>query len=247
MKRKFAFFVSVIFLTVGCFIGMVSTAEGAEDAETFVSPWAQFNAERDAFAGGLTDEMKAEGWYAIFDGETLDGWKCNEPYDGFKVEEGCIVGFGERNHLYYVGEQFTDFAFQMEVKVNSGGNSGVYVKSQWEEKKFPTTGFELQVNATHPNPLKTGTLYDSLKYFSAPHGDDEWFLYEATCKNNTIEVKVNGKVLYLYIDRLPPLAEGTEITADNKRIAQPGYLVLQQHDPKGRPMFRNIFVRKIVD
>ncbi|MDR0871375.1 MAG: DUF1080 domain-containing protein, partial [Planctomycetaceae bacterium] len=109
--------------------------------------------------GELTEEMKKDGWYSIFDGKTLDDWKSNEKYEGFEVKDGCIVGKGNRNHLYYMKEQYGNFEFKMDVKINHGGNSGVYVKSQWQEEVFPTTGFELQVNATHPNPMKTGSLY----------------------------------------------------------------------------------------
>jgi hypothetical protein len=197
------------------------------------------------FADELTEEMQKDGWISIFDGKTLEGWKSNEKYEGFEVKNGCIVGKGERNHLYYIKEEFTNFELKMDVKINHQGNSGVYIKSQWEEGVFPTTGFELQVNATHSNPLKTGTLYDCLKYLKSPHGDDEWFEYHVICNKNTVEVKVNNEILYIYIDRKEPLPENTKITAANKRIAQKGYLVLQQHDPKSVPEFKNIYIKKL--
>jgi len=197
--------------------------------------------------GELTEEMKQAGWVSIFDGKTLDGWKWNGKTEGFFVKDGCIVGKGGRNHLYYMKEEFGNFEFQMDVKINPGGNSGVYIKSQWEDDTWPTTGFELQVNATHPNRLKTGTLYDCLMYLKSPHGDDEWFNYQAICKGNTVVVKVNGETLYEYVDRKEPLLAGTKITAENKRIAQRGYLVLQQHDPNSVPEFKNIFIRKLPD
>ena len=197
------------------------------------------------FAGEVPESLKKDGWYSIFDGKTLDGWKANEKYDGWKVENGCIVGFGERNHLYFIKEEFRNFEFRMDIRVNSGGNSGVYVKSQWEEGAWPTTGFELQVNTTHPT-MRTGSLYDCVRYMKTLH-DDEWFTYHAICKGDAIEVRVNDEMLYIYLDRKDALPPGTPITAANKRIAQNGYLVLQQHDPKGVPQFRNIFVRKLPD
>jgi hypothetical protein len=197
--------------------------------------------------GELTEEMKKEGWVSIFDGKTLEGWKWNGKTEGFYVKDGCIVGKGETNHLFYIAEEFGNFEFQMDIKINPGGNSGVYIKSQWDESKWPVTGFELQVNNSHPNPLKTGSLYYCLNYLTSPHGDDEWFNYAAICKGNEVEVKVNGKTLYLYKDRKDPLPSGTKITEFNKRIAQRGYLVLQQHDPKSVPEFKNIFIRKLPD
>jgi len=194
-----------------------------------------------------SEEMKAAGWVSIFDGKTLDGWKWNGKDEGFYVKDGTIVGKGGRNHLYYIKEDFGDFEFQMDVRINPGGNSGVYIKSQWEDDTWPTTGFELQVNATHPNRLKTGTIYDCLDYLKSPHVDNEWFNYAAIVKDNTVEVKVNGETLYIYKDRKASLPSGTKINAANKRIAQRGYLVLQQHDDKSVPEFKNIFIRKLPD
>jgi len=195
----------------------------------------------------VPEEMKQAGWVSIFDGKTLDGWKWNGKEEGFYVKDGCIVGKGGRNHLYYIKEDFKNFEFQMDVKINPGGNSGVYIKSQWEEDTWPTTGFELQVNATHSNPFKTGSMYDCVWYLKTPHADNEWFNYHAIVRGNTVEVKVNGESLYIYIDRKDPLPSDTKITAANKRIAQRGYLVLQQHDPESVPEFKNIFIRKLPD
>lgn len=193
----------------------------------------------------LTDEMAKDGWVSIFDGKTLEGWKSNEKHEGFKVENGEIVGFGNRNHLYYM-EELKDFELKMDVKISKGGNSGVYVKSQWQDEAWPVTGFELQVNASHGDPVKTGSLYNIIKIFKAPHGDDEWFNYHITCKGNNLEVRVNGELLYIYTDPMEKggVPQGDKITEQNKRISQKGYIALQQHDPKSIPAFKNIFLKK---
>lgn len=197
----------------------------------------------------LTEEMKKDGWVSIFDGKTLEGWKSNETTAGFKVEDGCIVGFGGRNHLYFM-EELGDFELKIDVKINKGGNSGVYVKSQWQDAAWPTTGFELQVNSSQNDPQKTGTLYNIVKIYKAPHGDDEWFTYHITCNGNSLDVRVNGEILYTYVDpgrvgrqnqqgaTPPPISE------QNKQISQKGHIALQQHDPGSIPMFKNIFVKK---
>ena len=124
----------------------------------------------------LTEEMRRDGWASIFNGTTLEGWKDNEPNGtgNFAVENGAIVGTGGRNHLYYM-EELTNFELMIDVKINNDGNSGIYVKSQWQDNAWPTTGFELQVNSTHGDPQKTGSLYNIVRWPRAPHGDDEWF------------------------------------------------------------------------
>ena len=198
-------------------------------------------------AGEPTEEMKKDGWISIFDGKTFEGWKKNETYEGFRIEDGCIVGFGPRNHLYYM-EELKNFELKIDVKINQGGNSGVFVKSQWNDGGWPI-GFELQVNSSQRDPQKTGTLYNIIKIFKAPHGDDEWFTYHIICNGNTLECRVNDNVLYTYVD---PMERGSnppegKITNENKRISQKGYISLQQHDKGSTPSFRNIYLKKLPD
>ena len=199
-------------------------------------------------AGELTEDMKKDGWISIFDGKTLDGWKANEKYEGFKVENGCIVGFGNKNHLYYM-EELKNFELQLDIMTKKNCNSGVYVKSQWQDAAWPVTGFELQVNCSHGDPVKTGSLYNIIKIFKAPHEDDEWFTYHIICKRNTLECRVNGNVLYTYVDPMENggVPQGEKITEHNKRISQKGHIALQQHDPAGIPQFKNIFIKKLPD
>jgi hypothetical protein len=207
-------------------------------------------------AGELTEEMKRDGWVSIFDGKTLEGWKANESYPGFRVEDGSIVGFGQKNHLYYMKEEYKNFELMIDVKINKGGNSGVYVKSQWQDANWPTTGFELQVNNSHTDPVKTGSLYNIIKIFKAQHGDDEWFTYHIICKGNELTCRVNGETLYTYVDPGAGRPQGggqggqgqaPTITDRNKRISQTGYIALQHHDPGTVPLFKNIFVKKLPD
>jgi len=159
------------------------------------------------------------------------------------------------NHLYYM-EELRNFELKIDVKINKGGNSGVYIKSQWQDAAWPTTGFEMQVNSSQSDPQKTGTLYNIIKIYKAPHGDDEWFTYHLTCNRNTLDVRVNGELLYTYVQ--PEGRRGQQgqgqgqgqappITEQNKRISQRGYIALQQHDPGSTPMFKNIFVKKLPD
>ncbi|MGL4593302.1 MAG: 3-keto-disaccharide hydrolase [Thermoguttaceae bacterium] len=203
----------------------------------------------------LTEDMKKDGWVSIFDGKTLDGWKSNEKYEGFEVKDGEIFGKGNRNHLYFM-EELKNFELKLDCKISKGGNAGVYVKSQWQDESWPVTGFELQVNSSHKDPVKTGSLYNIIKIFEAPHADDAWFTYHIICKGNNLTVKVfsdpkdeKPALEYIYVD---PMEKGGSpvtgpITDQNKRISQKGHIALQQHDPESIPQFRNIFLKKLAD
>src|SRR5437764_224791 len=45
-----------------------------------------------------------DGFVAIFDGKTFNGWKpATEHPDTWKIENGAFVAHGPRDHLFYVG------------------------------------------------------------------------------------------------------------------------------------------------
>jgi len=215
----------------------------------------------------LTAKEKEEGWVSIFDGKTLEGWKGNEPEEGFYIKDGCITGKGGRNHLFYM-EELGDFELKIDCKINKGGNSGLYFHSPWVEGNWPVQGFELQINASHGDPVKTGSLYNIISFPKAPHGDDEWFTYYITVKGSVLTVRVNDEVLYTYSDPVEramrggrqgggagrpggagnataPATERPPITEANKRISQRGHIALQQHDPESIPQFKNVFLKKL--
>ena len=194
----------------------------------------------------LTEEMKRDGWVSIFDGSTLEGWKSNERTLGFKAEDGAIVGFGGRNHLYYM-EELTNFELKIDVNINHDGNSGLYLKSQWQDAAWPTTGFELQINSSHRDPQKTGSLYNIVRIYEAPHKDDEWFTYHVICRGNTLHVRINGKPFYTYVDPCGQSGQASPITEQNKRVYQSGYITLLQHHDGSTVKFRNIYLKKLPD
>ena len=201
---------------------------------------------RPAVANQVTEEMKLDGWVSIFDGRTLTGWRPNKQYAGFRVQDGCIVGFGEINHLYYMAEQLKNFELLIDAQINNSGNSGIFVKTQWEDKSFPV-GFEVQINNSHHDLQKTGSLYNFVKIDKAPHEDDEWFTFHIICRGSTIECRFNGNTLYIHVDRKGNTPPREPVTRQNMQINQRGYIALQQHDPGSAPMFKNIFLKKLPD
>jgi hypothetical protein len=122
------------------------------------------------------------------------------------------------------------------VKISDGGNSGVYFHTAYQEEGWPEVGHEVQVNATHTDPVKTGSLYNVVKLFESAAKPNEWFTMDILVKGETLRVSVNDKVLYEYVQ--PP---GVTIP---RRINK-GIIALQQHDPKSKANYRNILLKKL--
>ncbi len=81
-------------------------------------------------------------------------------------------------HAYYdgpVGKTFRNFELKVDVMTKPNSNGGIYVMTEFQEKGWPSKGFEIQVNNTYKDPVKSGSLYHVADIFEAPAKDDEWF------------------------------------------------------------------------
>lgn len=181
-----------------------------------------------------------DGWISLFDGKTMNGWKASENRDSWKVEDGKLVCFGPRSHLFYVGDvagaTFKDFELKMDVLLHPGANSGVYLHTAYQEKGWPGKGYEAQVNNTHSDRKKTGGLYgvkDVLDH--SPAKDNEWWTYELIVKGKRIVLKVNGEVTCDYTE--PP-----DLNRPERQLSS-GTIALQAHDPKSRVEYKNIMIK----
>lgn len=170
-----------------------------------------------------------DGWKRIFDGKTLKGWKASENPASWSVRDGAIVGDGERSHLFYMEEECENCEFKAEVKLNKGGNSGMYFRVRFEPG-WPQ-GYEAQVNNSHTDWRRTGSLYrlSDVKEQLVP--DDTWWTQHIIADGNHIIIKVNGKTVVDYVD------------ASN--TYQRGYVALQQHHVGSVVQYRNIMLKKL--
>lgn len=195
-----------------------------------------------AMTGGAHAGEK-EGWISMFDGKTLKGWKTNENPDSFKVDDGAIVAYGPRSHLFYVGQEepFVNFEFEAEVLTKPGSNAGIYFHTRYQEEGWPKFGFEAQVNNSYAkDPIKTGSLYQVKNVTEPPAKDDEWFKYSIRVEGKRIVVKVNDKVTVDYTEPADAKA-GEQFT----RVLDKGTFALQAHDPMSEVRFRNLRVRRL--
>lgn len=179
----------------------------------------------------LAEEPAADGWLALFDGKTLDGWKANEKPENWKVEDGMIVGRGSRSHLFYMKQEFTNLEFKVEVKLNRRGNSGMYFRTEFGPG-WPK-GYEAQVNNSSPDPKRTGSLYNFVDVKKQLVPDDTWWTEHVIANGNHIVIKVNEEVVVDF--------------KDDKNTHTKGYVALQQHDPGSVVHYKNLMVKPLPD
>jgi len=202
------------------------------------------------------------GFIPLFNGKDLSGWTpAKENPDSFFVRDGELIAKGGRCHLFYTGDvnggTFTNFELRLQVKTTPGSNSGVYFHTKYQDIGWPSQGYECQVNSSHKDPRKTGSLYGvvnilvlpsgkkepqgeiNLKRDKAPSRDGEWFDYDIKVVGKKITIKVNGETMVEYTE--PEGGSGNSKFPGRKLGA--GTFALQAHDPKSETHFRNIRVR----
>ncbi|HXG13450.1 MAG TPA: DUF1080 domain-containing protein [Gemmataceae bacterium] len=218
----------------------------------------------------LADGQKADdsGWVQLFNGKDLTGWKLHDKpspaivevipkqkagklvgYDGklkdgqivplWRVEDGILIGSGPPSHLFSERGDYQNFHYRIEAMINDSGNSGQYFRTEFGPG-FPK-GYEAQINATHHDPVRTGSLYPAgglAKYRdqitvlnNAPHKPNEWFTQEVIAHGNHIIILVNGKKT---VDWTDPESRYTK-----------GHFALQGHDPRTTVKFKKIEVKEL--
>ncbi|MEO8025751.1 MAG: DUF1080 domain-containing protein [Bryobacteraceae bacterium] len=169
-------------------------------------------------------QPKAGQWFPMFDGKSLDGWKAMDNPESWTVKAGAIFGDGERSHLFYTKHECGNCEFRAEVRLNHGGNSGMYFRAEmvpgWPK------GYEAQVNNTHKDPVRTGSLYNFAPVKEQLVEDNTWWTQQITVKGNHIVIKVNGKKVVDYVD--------------TKNSFTKGFLALQQHNKGSVVEYRNL-------
>jgi hypothetical protein len=184
-----------------------------------------------------------DGFVELFDGQTFSGWKlATENTNTWRIEDGALVTRGGRCHLFYVGNEkpFKNFELKVDVMTEPNANGGIYFHTEYQAVGWPTKGFESQVNVSHGDYKKTGSLYDLANLGHTPAKDNEWGTQHITVQGSKVTVKING-ILVLEYNEPPGAQPGKNFT---RKLAE-GTFALQAHDPKSVVRFKNIRVKRL--
>jgi hypothetical protein len=187
------------------------------------------------------------GWISLFDGQSLDGWKVGNNASSFSIENGAIAVNGNVAHLFYDGpvndHSFKNFELKLDIMTTAGSNSGVYFHTQYQESSWPQKGYEVQVNNSHTDWRRSGSLWaiDDVKETYAK--DNEWYTMYIKVKGKRITVKINDKKVVEYTE--PENVQRDE--GLKGRVLSAGTFALQGHDPKSKVYFKNIKVKVLKD
>jgi hypothetical protein len=198
-------------------------------------------------AGDKAAKGDDKGWVQLFNGKDLTGWKVHAKSPGqWEVKDGAIVGSGEKaSHLFSDRDDYENFHYRIEAKVSDKGNSGQYFRAKFAPGYPP--GYEAQINSTHSDKIRTGSLYpafnnkltkeqkDKIIVTDMLVKPDEWFTQEVIAEGNHIQIFVNGKKTVDFVDETNAYKKG--------HFAIQGHDAYKDKDGKAIPTI--ITVRKI--
>jgi len=205
----------------------------------------------------LTPQERLDGWVLLFDGENASksfrGYRKQDLPEGWIATDGCIVRKGPGGDIV-TREQYKDFEFMCDWKVQTGGNSGIMWHVSEERPNPWETGPEMQIldDAAHVDGRSPSTsagacyaLYDAPEGAVKPAG--QW---------NRARVLIQGTKGELWLNGVKTASFDTASDEWKDRIAKSkfkdmpqfakmdrGVIALQDHGDE--VAFRNIKVRPI--
>ena len=192
-------------------------------------------------ATALRAAESEEGFTPICDGKTFTGWQTSiDNTNTWQLEDGAFVARGPTAHLFYVADPkpFKNFELKVDVLTVTNSNGGIYFHTAYQEKGFPRAGIECQVNVSHGDWIKTGSLYGLVNIGMTPAKDNQWWTQHIIVRGRKVTVKIDGKTLIEYNE------PAVDPTGRGKKLGE-GTFALQAHDPKSIIRYKNIRVKRL--
>ena len=220
----------------------------------FVCPVLLYADTKNDSSSGLCPKEAAEGFAAIFDGKSLDGWVgLNGGTDSYYVKDGMLICKKTGKEYLFTKEKFANFILRLQIKMDPGGNNGVGIRTR-KHKEPHLYGMEIQVLEdgyyADGDPIKLldyqhhGSIYGVVPAKTGhlkPVG--QWNDEEIICDGRHVKVTLNGTVIVdADLDKVKPLDQKEHPGLKYEK----GRISLHSHGNYGAEVFfRNIRVKKL--
>lgn len=201
----------------------------------------------------------------LFDGVSLDGWRKVGGTGLYRVEDGCIVGYGENikgNTFLRTEREFGDFEFRYEFKIlDRRGNTGVMFRAGQrpsENGNGRVYGYQCEGDQNHGRSWSAGLYDEARRGWLQPRkgaGEekaaerkrfteqgqrlflwDDWNQVVIRCEGPRVRTWLNGELRVDYTERDPKHLED----------CREGFLALQVHGGKsGHIRWRKLELREL--
>jgi hypothetical protein len=185
----------------------------------------------------------------LFNGKNLKGWKALNGFAEYKVEDNAIVGIttkGSPSTYLSTKKEYTNFILEYDMKIDTGLNGGVQIRTHHDESKGKGSVYGSQVEADPSARGWSGGIYDQsrsgwrypVEY--NPEAKSAW-------SNDWNEVKVIASG-----NRIATWINGVNIANLVEESMETGFIALQVHAAGGdavgkKTRWKNIKLTEISD
>lgn len=192
-------------------------------------------------------EAEEKVWKPLFNGLDLSGWKQLGGEAKYKVEDGMIVGtsVNETPNSFLVTENiYENFILELEVKVDSGLNSGIQIRSESKPEFLDgrVHGYQVEIDPT--DRAFSGRIWDEARRRKWLDNLVDTVTVRSAFKLNDwnkFRIETDGSNIRTWINGIP-IANITDT------MTSKGFIGLQVHKiNKETPLhvrFRNIIIKE---
>lgn len=139
----------------------------------------------------LVAQAPDAGMVTLFDGTHLDNFNIVGTAN-WKLADGVVEATSGSGYLVSK-ESFADFDIRVEFWVDSGANSGVYMRCQDANSITDKTCYEANVSDNPSDQARrTGAIVHLAKPLATVYAGGQWNTYEITAKGPQLTVRLNG-------------------------------------------------------
>ena len=154
--------------------------------------------------------VNAQNWQSLFDGKTLTGWDIRDANSPVEVKNGTIIAFHKdtASHTYLcTKEEFSDFIFEVDVKVEGDLNSGILIRgiSIPDFKEGKVHGYQMEIDQSERQ--WTGGIFEELGrgwLYDLKEKTEEKKAYKPSAWNH-YRIEAIGNVFKIWVNDVPIL------------------------------------------
>ena len=222
-----------------------------------IAAFAALPAAAQSAPNTLTPREQADGWTLLFNGKTTAGWRGYKQQTmpaGWSVLDGTLTKSTETEDIV-TAQQYGDFELDLDWKIGTGGNSGIFYRGteEYDHIYWSAPEFQLLDDANAPDGKSRLTaagsdyaLYPSPAGIVKPAG--QWNTTRIIVKGAHVEHWLNGKKLLSYQLWSPAwearVKKSKFAPYANYGMAKQGYIGIQGDHP-GTLALRNIKIRAL--